>query len=290
MSDTLKPVVKFDKNDTAVSQTNKSPGFFIVFDGMDGSGKSTQIMKVKERLEARGHNVVITREPGGSPSAEDVRSLLVNGEPDRWDKLSELFLFTAARRNHVETLIKPALAEGSIVLCDRFVPSTVAYQGYGHGLDLDIIKNVTKLAIGNFKPDLLIIFECGLEEGLARTHKRRGTEMRFESLDLDFHHRVRNGYKAIVNQIGVFGKVQGSLDTTLNEDDTTIEEGIERITHLILAIIDFQLLKDPKDLQSPLEYIPPSESNLYNEVYDLGRGQTPSTIIFDDSVHQVTED
>ena len=178
---------------------DRDTGRFIVFDGPDGASKSTQISVLKATLEALGHDVIVTREPGGSHGAEEVRNLLVNGSADRWDGLSELLMFTAARRNHIETVVKPALDAGKIVLCDRFVASTVAYQGYGQGVPLETIEIVTKLAIGDFSPDLTILMFIHPELGRLRSAQRRGAAERFESFDEQFQNRVSNAYRMIAS-------------------------------------------------------------------------------------------
>ncbi len=172
-------------------------GLFIVLESNEGAGKSTQTACLNRLLTLEGYDVVTTREPGGSPGAEEVRRLLVTGEPGRWDGISELLMFSAARRNHVETLIKPAIAAGKIVISDRFVPSTFAYQGCGRGMDIALIKTVTQIAIGEFKPDLTFILDIPVELGLHRSRNlRKNTELRFETEDLAFHRRVRDGYLA----------------------------------------------------------------------------------------------
>ena len=203
-------------------------GIFVVIEGQDGCGKSTQVKLLKERLERDGRDVITTREPGGTPDAEAVRQLLVTGEKDRWDKISEIFLFSAARRNHVEKLIKPAIAEGKIVISDRFVSSTMAYQGFGHGLDLKLIDRVTNIAIGSFKPDVTFFLTVDPEIGVRRALSRRGTEIRFEQQDMEFYKRVRLGYDYICKQHKLIGDVVSELDTTpmKNESD---EECIQRV-------------------------------------------------------------
>ena len=169
---------------------------FITLEGGDGCGKSTQARLLKAALEAQGHAVLLTREPGGSPAAEDVRTLLVTGEAERWDKVSELLLFLAARRNHVETIIKPALAKGIWVVCDRFIDSTYAYQGYGHGVDLALIDQLHQIAIGDFVPDITLLFDMPIDDAIARTQSRLegAGEDRFEQLGRRFHEAVRDGF------------------------------------------------------------------------------------------------
>lgn len=180
---------------------SEKPGFFISFEGGEGSGKTTQIRRLEEWFRHQGRDVVVTREPGGSPGAEEIRNLLLTGDPGRWDAVTEAFLMFASRRDHVERTIRPALAEGHVVLCDRFADSSVAYQGYGHGLGPDYIRNLWMLAIGDFKPDLTLIFDLPIEVGLERAGARfanvSAAEDRFERMGLEFHQRLREGFMEI---------------------------------------------------------------------------------------------
>lgn len=176
---------------------------FITFEGGEGAGKSTQLRLLAERLQKKAHIAVeVTREPGGTPGAEAIRELLVRGEVARWTPLTEAFLHIAARADHVARFIQPALTAGKWVLCDRFADSTVAYQGYGHGLDKAAITALNKLALGEVKPDLTFIFDLPVSEGLARSRKPsqvRG-EDRYEKMDISFHERIREGFLAIAAQ------------------------------------------------------------------------------------------
>ncbi len=177
------------------------PGLFISLEGGEGSGKSTQIRCLEKWFRGSGHDVVVTREPGGSPGAEEIRNLLLTGDPGRWDAVTEAFLMFASRRDHVERTIRPALADGKVVLCDRFADSSVAYQGYGHGLGADYIRNLWTLAIGDFKPDLTLVFDLPVEAGLERAGERfanvSAAEDRFERMGTDFHQRLRDGFREI---------------------------------------------------------------------------------------------
>lgn len=172
-------------------------GTFITFEGGEGSGKSTQVARLAERLRQAGRDVVMTREPGGSPGADEIRALLVQGEPGRWDAIAETLLVYAARRDHLRRTVWPALDRGAVVVCDRFSDSTMAYQGYGRGLGPELIDRVRQVAIGDFHPDLTLVFDVPVEIGLARAGKRGGAETRFESFDADFHQRVRDGFQRI---------------------------------------------------------------------------------------------
>ena len=169
-------------------------GRFITLEGGEGAGKSTQIRLLADALAACGKDVVVTREPGGSKGAEEIRALLVSGETGRWGPVTEALLHTAARRDHLERTVWPALAAGRWVVCDRFFDSTMAYQGYGLGLGRDLIGALQATALGDFRPDLTLILDLPVESGLARANARRGGEDRYERMDLDFHRRLRDGF------------------------------------------------------------------------------------------------
>ncbi len=172
-------------------------GRFITFEGGEGAGKSTQIKLLAETLRQRGLSVVTTREPGGSPGAEDIRRLLVEGEAGRWDAVTEALLHTAARREHVQKTVKPALAQGNWVLSDRFADSTVAYQGYAQGVPLDDLAKLYDVAVGDFEPDLTLILDMPVEAGLKRAKSRGGGEDRYERMGTEFHERMRRGFLEI---------------------------------------------------------------------------------------------
>ena len=173
-------------------------GFFISFEGGEGAGKTSQIQRIGQRLRDKGHEVITTREPGGTLEAEKIRDLLVQRDGGAWDPMSECLLFFTARRMHVETLIKPNLAKGHVVICDRFTDSTVAYQGYGHGFDLETIRKIEALTINSFAPDITFLLDLPPEEGLKRSERRlkreESEEDRFEQLDLSFHAKLRKGF------------------------------------------------------------------------------------------------
>ena len=174
-------------------------GFFISFEGGEGAGKSTQIRRLADMLQASGHDVVLTREPGGSPGAEAIRDLLVNGAADRWSPVTESLLMYAARRDHLERLIRPALARGAIVLCDRFADSTRAYQGAGGDAPATLISALEAHVLGGTVPVLTLILDLPAEVGLKRAEARGGAA-RFESKGLAFHERLRAGYLDIARQ------------------------------------------------------------------------------------------
>jgi dTMP kinase len=176
-------------------------GRFITLEGGEGAGKSTQLRLLADALRAAGIDPVATREPGGSPGAEQIRALLVNGAASRWDGVSEALLNFAARRDHVVKTVWPALEAGRWVLCDRFADSTRAYQGYGHGLDLAIIERLYADTLGSFAPDLTLVLDLPVEAGLRRAAARgrgaAGAEDRYEKMGLEFHRRLRDGFLAI---------------------------------------------------------------------------------------------
>jgi len=169
---------------------------FITLEGVDGSGKSTQAKLLKEALEAEGHSVLLTREPGGSRGAEEIRSLVLEGEPDRWSAETEILLFTAARRDHLERTILPALAAGTIVICDRFVDSTRVYQGLTRGDLRDVVDKLHALMIGR-EADLTLLFDMDPKLGLARAKARQTTEERFEDMGLEMQLAMRQGFLAL---------------------------------------------------------------------------------------------
>ena len=171
-------------------------GCFITFEGGEGGGKSTQLARLCEVLHERGLEVVGTREPGGSPGAEAIRELLVQGEPGRWDAVSETLLHFAARRDHYIRTIEPALARGAWVVCDRFADSTMAYQAYGLGVEKSFVNGLYQQVLGDFAPHLTIILDLPVDEGLARAAVRGGAD-RYERMDRDFHQRLRDGFLAI---------------------------------------------------------------------------------------------
>ncbi|MDD9877654.1 MAG: dTMP kinase [Magnetovibrio sp.] len=172
-------------------------GRFITFEGGEGAGKSTQVSRLAAALGSAGKTVVSTREPGGSEAAEEIRRLLVSGAVDRWQPDTEALLHNAARVEHVAGVVRPALGAGKWVISDRFHDSTLAYQGYGHGLDPDRVAALHALIFGDFRPDLTLILDLPVADGLARTQGRDGAEDRYERMSRDFHERLREGFLAI---------------------------------------------------------------------------------------------
>ena len=172
-------------------------GRFISFEGGEGAGKTTQIRRLCERLTPRVGEVVLTREPGGSPGAEALRELLVRGDTDRWSPVSETLILYAAREDHLERLIRPALTRGAWVLSDRFADSTRAYQGAGGGASAVFIAALEEAVVGDAHPDLTLILDLPVGEGLARAAARGGGEERFERKGRAFHERLRQGFLEI---------------------------------------------------------------------------------------------
>ena len=168
-------------------------GFFISFEGIDGSGKSTQIQRLAKFLEALGLNVIMTREPGGSVGAEEIRSLLLQGNIDRWSAETEILLFTAARRDHLERIILPALDEGKIVICDRFTDSTRMYQGM-RGPNLRNLVDTLNEKVIQFDPDLTILIDINPEISLQRAKARKTVEERFEDFGVELQMKMRKGF------------------------------------------------------------------------------------------------
>ena len=171
-------------------------GFFIALEGGEGAGKSTQARRLAETLRAGGREVVQTREPGGSPGAEDIRKLLVTGDAARWTPLTEALLMYAAREDHLNATIRPALARGAVVISDRFADSSEAYQGAGGGVPLETLNALRTAVVGADEPDLTLIVDLPVETGLARA-AARGGDARFESKGAEYHQRLRDAFLAI---------------------------------------------------------------------------------------------
>ena len=176
-----------------------SAGRFISFEGIDGSGKSTQARLLAAYLKAHDTDIVLTREPGGAPGAEDIRRLLVEGDPERWSAETEILLFTAARRDHLEKTIKPALARGATVISDRFADSTRVYQGAARGELRGLVDRLHDEVIA-LEPDLTFIIDMDPGEALRRGLARQSGEDRFEEMGERFQHRLRDGFKALAEE------------------------------------------------------------------------------------------
>lgn len=174
-------------------------GLFLTFEGIDGSGKSTQCRLLAEHLRSMGREVVLTREPGGSPGAEEIRRLVLEGDPDRWSAETEILLFTAARRDHLERTIRPALAAGKVVICDRFADSTRMYQGLSRGDLRATVDSLHALMIGR-EPDVTLLIDMDPATGLARAKGRQGREERFEDFGLDLQEKMRAGFLSLAEE------------------------------------------------------------------------------------------
>lgn len=179
--------------------------FFITFEGIEGSGKTTQIEALRRHLASGGHRVLATREPGGCPIADAIRAILLDSANSALVPRAELLLYAAARAQHVEQVIRPALNAGTIVLCDRFADATVAYQGGGRGLDAGLVAEINVIAAAGLVPELTLLFDMPVEIGLCRARQRNlhaalRDEGRFEMEELDFHQRVRTAYLALADR------------------------------------------------------------------------------------------
>jgi dTMP kinase len=175
-------------------------GRFITFEGGEGAGKTTQVRLLAEALRGAGLDVVETREPGGSPGAEQIRELLIHGPSERWEPLTEALLHFAARAEHLRNRVNPALDAGSWVLSDRFTDSTMAYQGYGLGLGREPVEDLRRLVVGALDPDLTLILDLPVAEGLGRAAGRRDGGERYERVGQDFHERLREGFLDIARR------------------------------------------------------------------------------------------
>lgn len=178
-------------------------GVFITFEGIEGTGKSTQIALLAGSLRGEGRRVAVTREPGGTAIGDRIRGILLDPAHAHLDAVAELLLYGASRSQHLREVILPALQDGAIVLCDRFSDATLAYQGYGRGLDKQMIADLDRIATGGMKPDLTVLLDIEPAAGLARAHRRNRSEgleaeARFEQEELAFHRRVHEGYLAIM--------------------------------------------------------------------------------------------
>lgn len=175
-------------------------GRFISLEGGEGTGKSTQVRRLAAALRQRGLTVLTTREPGGSPGAEEIRALMVNGEPGRWDAMTETLLAYAARTDHVARTVGPALLQNTWVITDRFSDSTFAYQGAGRGMDRETIRRIESAVLDDFKPDLTLILDLDPAIGLKRANARGAAENRFEKFGADFHIRLRQAFLDIARR------------------------------------------------------------------------------------------
>ncbi len=175
-------------------------GSFITLEGGEGTGKSTQVARLADALTGAGIEAVVTREPGGAEGAEEIRALLVRGNVVRWEPMTEVLLHYAARSEHLQKTVMPALDRGQWVISDRFADSTMAYQGHGHGIDREVIEGLHRLVVGEFAPDLTVILDLDVEAGLERAKSVHPGEDRYERMDIEFHRRLRQGFLDIAEK------------------------------------------------------------------------------------------
>lgn len=174
-------------------------GIFITFEGIEGAGKSTQAKMLYECLSEKGYETVLTREPGGTKTGKKIREILLTPTDEKFPSLAEVFLYEADRNFHIHNVIKPSLKEKKIVICDRFIDSTLAYQGYARGLDIETIKYLNNLATEGITPDITFLIDISVEEGLKRIKEKRQFD-RIEQEDIDFHKRLREGFLKIAEK------------------------------------------------------------------------------------------
>ena len=199
----------------------RAPGLFVTFEGIDGSGKSTQARLLADHLTAQGHDVVLTREPGGSPGAEEIRALVLQGDPDRWSAQTEILLFTAARRDHLERTIRPALDAGKVVICDRFADSTRMYQGLSRGDLRQMVDDLHTLMIG-VEPDLTLLIDMDPANGLERALSRQTAEERFEDFGVELQAKMRAGFLSLAEEFSDrFQVIDGGRDMDSVARDVT---------------------------------------------------------------------
>ncbi len=208
--------------------------YFITFEGVEGCGKTTQIKLLKEFLEKTSkYKVVLTREPGGTPLANKIREILLSSENKALTPLAELLLYEASRNQHVEELIKPALAAKKIVLCDRYMDATTVYQGKARGLGVELCEKLNGLAVGSYVPHLTLILDCapevGLKRSLARLSQEKSKESRFEEEKLEFHKKVYKGYRDLAKK---YPKRIKLIDATGSIND--IQKAIQKKVTLLL--------------------------------------------------------
>jgi len=211
-------------------------GTFITFEGIEGSGKSTQIALLANHLTSKGIRIVLTREPGGTPIGDQVRKILLDPAHENLDPVAELLLYAASRAQHIKEIIAPALSAGVTVLCDRFSDATVAYQGYGRGLDIENIRLLDTMVTAGTRPDLTILFDIEAAAGVARARGRNSRqgldgEARFENEEIAFHHRVRRGYHALAE--AEQGRIR-IIDASASP--AAVHEQVARIVESVLQV------------------------------------------------------
>jgi len=208
-------------------------GLFITLEGPDGCGKSTQAVLLSEHLKKGGHQVVLTREPGGTPLAEEIRRVILTPDKEVLDPLAETLLYTAARVQHVTTVIRPALEAGKIVLCERFIDSTLAYQGYGLGRDLELIRKLNQMAVGSLQPDLTVLFDLEVllcsERVLQRNLGKQSLSDRIEARGSGFQEKVRQGFLELAKNEPRFSIIE------------VTEKSIAKIQRELLKVVESKL-------------------------------------------------
>ena len=217
-----------------IPQSTKSKGLFITFEGGEGVGKTTQINLLKSYLLNINYKVICSREPGGTIEGEQVRKLLVSGSSKTWDPMSEALMFNASRRQHINKIILPSLDKGNIVLCDRFIDSTIVYQGYAGSIEQSILKNLHKKFCYNLYPDLTFFLNLDASLGLKRTRKRSDykEENRFENFGLDYHNKISKGFNNLANN---------NKERIITIDAS---QSIEQISKNIINFINLKLEKN----------------------------------------------
>ncbi|MFN2441099.1 MAG: dTMP kinase [Thermoanaerobaculia bacterium] len=209
-----------------------SSGYFLAIEGIEGSGKTTQVARLEQAIRATGRNTIVTKEPGGTPLGNRIRAILLDPHEEGIDAMSELFLYAASRRQHVVELIRPSLERGAVVICDRFTDATLAYQGFGRMLDLDRLRQINEWATDGIRPNLTVILDIGESIGLDRARTRNAeknlqSESRLEGEDVRFHRRVREGYLALAeSEPDRYAVVDagGSLDEVFDRLLVTLRE------------------------------------------------------------------
>ncbi|BAZ11290.1 thymidylate kinase [Calothrix sp. NIES-4071] len=199
-------------------------GKLIVFEGVEGCGKTTQIQLTSEWLLMKGVPVIVTREPGGTPTGRHLRRLLLEANNNAIDPRTELLLYAADRAQHVEQELKPNLAAGKYILCDRFIYSTIAYQGHGRGLDMKLINQLNTIATAGLEADLVVWFDIDVETGLARKRRSAYVADRIELELIDFHHRVQQGYTILASMYP-----EKIVKINANQDINTIQSQIQQV-------------------------------------------------------------
>lgn len=213
-----------------IGGTSMKRGIFITVEGPEGAGKSTILGLLNEKLQQEGYSLLLTREPGGISISEQIREILLNKDNTMMDERTEALLYAAARRQHLAEKVKPALEEGRIVLCDRFIDSSLAYQGFARGLGIEEVYRINKFAIEDTMPDLTLYFDIEPEAGLQRIHKNSDREVnRLDMENLSFHNKVREGYMLLVERFPERIKVIDASD----DISIVLNQALKVVKHFI---------------------------------------------------------